>query len=125
VDPPVRNVQVVRDVTAMHERPDERVSGSLWYGSRILGAWDSLVYSIAMAAAYSLFFCLASAIYLLLRQVDDETEFDEIYLEDEDERYTLPEVKRDSAGVPTMSPAAPPNSPSDTPPADRPLAEEE
>jgi hypothetical protein len=125
VDPPVQRVEDLRSISRMDVRPAGRVTTSVWIGTRILGFWDSLVYSIALAAAYSLFFCLASAIYLLLRQVDDETEFDEIYMEDEDERYTLPEVKRDSAGVPTMSPATPPSSSSESPPSERPLSEEE
>jgi hypothetical protein len=125
VTPPVKRIEDLQTIARMEKRPDT-VTASEWYGTRILNFWDRLVYSIALAAAYSLFFCLASAIYLLLRQVDDETEFDEIYMEDEDERYTLPEVKRDTAGVATMSPASPPsNTTTEPPPGERPLSEEE
>jgi hypothetical protein len=122
--PAVRRVADLREIVSMTRPPEDRVGGTLWTGTRILRFWDTLVYSIASAIAYSLFFCLASAIYLLLRQVDDETEFDEVYMEDEDERFTLPEVKRDSAGVPTMTtPSAPATPPASEP--ERPLSEEE
>jgi hypothetical protein len=101
-------------------------SWSLRTGAGIIRFWEHLVYCVAWGFAYSLFFCLSSAIYLLLRQVDDETEIDEIYLDDDDERYTLPEVKRDDAGVPVMT-LPPPKTPSQPPenPTDLPLADEE
>lgn len=101
--------------------PDE-ITQTLRTGARMIAFWEALVASVATGFAYSLFFCLASAVYLLLRQVDDETEFDEVYLEDDEERFTLPEVKRDAADVPNMSTAPSPENP---PTAERPLTEEE
>jgi hypothetical protein len=90
-------------------------------GAWLLNVWNGLVEAFATAFAYSFFFCTASAIYLLLRQVDDETEFDEIYSEDDEQRFTLPPLKKDAAGVATVSDT-------ESPPAEpdqRPLAEEE
>jgi hypothetical protein len=97
-------------------------SGSiLSAGTWLLNLWNGLVACFAVAFAYSFFFCVASAIYLLLRQVDDETEFDEVYVEDDEHRFSLPPLKRDTAGVPTAEqPSTAPTSE-----ADRPLAEEE
>lgn len=116
-------VDELRQIASLPARP-QNVSASLWAGTRVLNFWNGMVLSIAWGFAYSLFFCLASTIYLLLRQVDDETELDEVYMDDDDDRFVLPEVKRDAAGVPTMTPPteATPSAPA-TP--DRPLAEEE
>lgn len=89
-------------------------------GTWLLEMWNGLVACFAAAFAYSFFFCVASAIYLLLRQVDDETEFDEVYVEDDEQRFTLPPLKRDAAGAPTVEHPTTP-----TPEVERPLAEEE
>ena len=42
----------------------------------------------------------STAIYFLLRQQVDATETDEVYIEDEEERFGLPPLEVDSAGVP-------------------------
>lgn len=101
------------------------MSATLRTGAQLIRFWELLAVATARGFAISLFFCLASAIYLLLRQVDDETEFDEVYLEDDDERFTLPEVTRDAAGVPNMDAGSPAPPPSTPPASDRPLSEEE
>lgn len=77
-------------------------TGTLLYGAAgLIAFFNGLVYCCAYGFGYSLFFCLSSGVYLLLRQVDDETEFDEVYVEEDDERFTLPKLQPDSAGVPT------------------------
>jgi hypothetical protein len=119
-----QRVEALRQIAAHSVRP-ENVTASLWAGTRVLNFWNGLVLSVAWGFAYSLFFCLASTIYLLLRQVDDETELDEVYMDDDDDRFVLPEVKRDAAGVPTMTTPTDAASPGPATTSDRPLAEEE
>jgi hypothetical protein len=63
-----------------------------------------------MGFAFCFFFCVASAIYLLLRQVDDETEFDEVYLEESEDRFSLPNLER-AAGVEVETGASEPPPP--------------
>jgi hypothetical protein len=59
-------------------------------GARLCQLGAGLVRTVATGFAYSLFWCLATAVYLLLRQDVDQTEFDEVYVENEDRRYNLP-----------------------------------
>jgi hypothetical protein len=123
----VQRIDVVRAICREPIR-QANVDSAFWWGTRLLNFWNGLVLAVAWGFGYSLFFCLGSAIYLLLRHVDDETELDEVFLEDDEERFTLPEVKRDAAGVPTMAPTpTAPVTPAPTtpPPSERPLAEEE
>jgi hypothetical protein len=70
-----------------------------------------LVRSIAAGISFSLFWCVASAIYLLLRYDVDRTEMDEVFLPEEDYGESLPDLPKDEAGVPgapeaTTEPAA-------------------
>ncbi len=91
-------------------RSGEGTTSLLYGGASLISVFNRLVYCVAYGFGYSLFFCLASGIYLLLRQVDDETEFDEVYVEDDDERYMLPKLQPDAAGVPTPTDVEPPTS---------------
>ena len=75
----------------------------MWAGGGLIGLFNGLVRALAMAFAYSFFWHAVSAIYLLLRRHVDETEFDEVFLEDEQRRYGLPELTRDAAGVPGVA----------------------
>src|SRR5690606_31366205 len=105
--------------------PREGQSDMLRLGASLIRFWETIVYGVAYGFAYSLFFSLASAIYLLLRHVDDETELDEVFMDDDEERFTLPTVSRDAAGVPTMKRDAESPSATPAPPSDKPLSEEE
>ena len=78
-----------------------------WLGAGLLNLSVGLVRSVATAFSYSFFWCLATALYLLLRHDVDQTEFDEVYLEDADEPYGLPPLKPDRHGVPTVPPPLP------------------
>jgi hypothetical protein len=69
-------------------------------GSHCLNLYAGLVRSVATGFGYSLFWCLAAAIYLLLRRDVDQTEFDEVFVEQEDLAYELPPLPADPAGVP-------------------------
>jgi hypothetical protein len=71
------------------------------WGVILMNGCTSLVRSVATGFGYSLFWCLATAIYLLLRHDVDQTEFDEVYVEHEAKRYELP------AMTPLSQPSAP------------------
>ncbi|MCH5376583.1 MAG: hypothetical protein JJ992_21650, partial [Planctomycetes bacterium] len=63
------------------------------FGVWLIRSLEFLVRIIATAFGYSFFWCMSAAVYLLLRRDVDETEFDEVYIENEDRRYELPELK--------------------------------
>jgi len=71
-------------------------------GRTMIGLWNSLFRTLAAAFIYGLFWCMASAIYLLLRKDADETEMDEIYIVDEKRTYELPPLKSDENGIPQV-----------------------
>ena len=75
-------------------------SGVAGAGNTIIQLCQGLVYTVATAFRYSFFWCAAAAIYLLLRRSVDHTEMDNVYMEDEPQRYGLPALSRDAAGVP-------------------------
>jgi len=85
-------------------------SGLMTYGAFLLALGAGLVRSIATGFGYGFFWCLTAAIYLLLRRDTDQTEFDEVFVENEDRKYQLPELtERDTP------PAAPENDQSPVP----------
>lgn len=114
----------VSDVLAIMNGDDALASGDepgrlLWFGTGLLNLSVGFVRTVATAFSFSLFWCLATAIYLLLRQDVDQTEFDEVYLEDAEESYSLPPLKLDKHGVPLVPDnGAPPPLPktAETPP---------
>lgn len=71
-------------------------------GRTAIGLWNSLFRTLAAAFIYGLFWCMASAVYLLLRKEVDETEMDEIYIVDEKRTYELPPLKSDKNGIPQV-----------------------
>lgn len=71
-------------------------------GRNIIGLWNALFKSLAVAFIYGLFWCMASSIYLLLRFDVDETEMDEIYIADETRTYELPPLQSDENGIPQV-----------------------
>ncbi len=77
-------------------------------GDRTTGVWlvyacVGLVRAMATAFTYSFFWCVATAIYLLLRRDVDQTEIDEVWADDETERYELPPIRPDKDGVPDVA----------------------
>lgn len=94
--------------------------------AQLIDFFSNCVRSIPIAFLYSFFWCAATMIYLLLRRDEDQTEIDEIYLEEEQETYGLPPLRTDAAGVsePADVPAAKPTAapPSSTPPTSTPDA---
>ena len=62
----------------------------MYAGRGAISFWNAVIKSLAAAFLYGLFWCLSSAVYLLLRKDVDQTEMDEIFLIDEKRTYTLP-----------------------------------
>ncbi len=75
-------------------------SGVAGVGNTIIQLFQGLVYTVAVAFRYAFFWCAAAVIYLLLRRNVDHTEMDDVYVEDEPQRYGLPALSKDAAGVP-------------------------
>ncbi len=59
-------------------------------GANVLSFWNALLKTVAVGFLFGHFWCLASAIYLLLRKSVDEAELDEIYVPDEKRSFDLP-----------------------------------
>ncbi|MGE3776324.1 MAG: hypothetical protein AB7F89_04000 [Pirellulaceae bacterium] len=81
----------------------EDPSSLLRAGAWLIAMWDGLVFLIARAFRFSFFFCAASAIYLLLRREVDQTDFDDVFREDESIRYGLPQLRPGPGGVPEVA----------------------
>jgi hypothetical protein len=79
--------------------------GTLWtIGAALIGLLVGIVRTFAGAFAYSYFWCAAAGVYLLLRSDTDNTELDDIFMEqDADTTYGLPPLKNDEAGVPGVA----------------------
>jgi hypothetical protein len=71
-------------------------SGLVTFGGWIIRIFNGFVRTVAAAYAGSFLFCAASAIYLLLRYDNEHTEFDDVFVE-EDESLQLPDVPQPSA----------------------------
>ena len=83
------------------------VSKTLEAGQSIIGLWNALARTLAAAFMYGMFWCMASAIYLLLRKDVDETETDEIFVSDERRTYDLPPLQSDENGIPQVQELVP------------------
>ena len=84
------------------ERVDELMPAAISADSiagSLFAIGTGLVRCIAASVSYSLFWCIAAAIYLLLRYDVDHTEMDEVYLADDDYGESLPDLPKDEAGV--------------------------
>lgn len=97
VDQP--RIEVLQGIAVDKETSSESLLG---FAQNTIGFWNGLVRTIAAAFLYGLFWCMASAVYLLLRKEVDDTEMDEIYLVDERRTYELPPLKSDEQGVPQV-----------------------
>ena len=79
-------------------------SPTLVRGAKIISFWVGFAKTVCVAFIYGLFWCFASAIYLLLRYDVDETEMDEIHVIDQQRTYDLPPLKSDESGIPQIQP---------------------
>ena len=73
-----------------------------WAGRSLMDLSEGFIRLIAGAFAYSFFWCAASAIYLLLRKAVDETEFDEIFMDDDQPPFELPSMSERESVVPEI-----------------------
>ena len=90
-------IDVLRGLTT-----DSESSSMLSFAQDSMAFWNGLIQTIAASFLYGLFWCMASAVYLLLRKEVDDTEMDEIYIVDERRTYELPPLKSDESGVPQV-----------------------
>ncbi len=92
------------------ERADENDSGidarspTLRRGVQVLNFWIGMAKTVCVAFIYGLFWCLASAVYLLMRHDVDDTPMDEIHVVDQQRTYELPPLKSDEKGIPQIQP---------------------
>jgi hypothetical protein len=82
-------------------------SGMLVASQRVIGFWMGLLKSVAVAFLYAQFWCMAAAIYLLLRRDLDETELDEVFVSEEERTYDLPPLATATPGGAPASVAGP------------------
>jgi hypothetical protein len=101
-----------------------------WYnklGAIMVSAWVYAAFLIVVGFAYSYFWCASTIIYLLMRRQVDDTDLDEIYLEEDESEdaysASLPAAKGEGAtpppptpsfqmvDAPTLRPSAPPKPP--------------
>lgn len=87
------------------------VSSALRRGRQVIGFWNGFARTLATAFIYGLFWCMAGAIYLLLRRDVDETETDEVFLVDERRTYDLPPLQSDENGIPQIQEPVPVDDP--------------
>lgn len=76
----------------------------LRWGASLVSFFTSCVRSFLTAFGYGFFWVSAAGVYLLLRLDVDQTELDDVFLDDEDElAYGLPTLTEDEAGVPGVT----------------------
>ena len=83
------------------------------WGSHLIGFWNGCVMMLPTAYAYSFFWTAAISVYLLLRRDEDQTDMDEVYLDEQNESYSLPPLETDAAGLPEAEGNDPPTTPAD------------
>jgi len=89
-----------------------------YIGAGLATVWLVITLLFMLGFAYSYFWSAATAIYLNMRQVVDDTEWDEVYLDEEAE----PPFAPPPAQAPAIPPAAPATSLPMVPPAAEPSA---
>lgn len=82
-------------------------TGTQFYAALGVGVWTHLVFLAILGFAYSYFWSAATIIYFLLRGDVDETEFDEVFIEEaEDEPFPTVNPSLGPANLPASGPAA-------------------
>lgn len=77
-------------------------------GAALIQFWENVVFTLVTAFAISFIWSASTSIYLLLRRQVDAVELDEIFLEEEEERFGLPVME-------DVEPGAVADADSDTP----------
>jgi hypothetical protein len=76
----------------------------------IMAVWMHLMFLLVVAFAYSYFWCAGTIIYFLMRKKVDDTDLDEVYLEEE-EPFLMESPMSPGAGPATLPMAPPPSEP--------------
>lgn len=82
---------------------DPEAPGIFWAGAKLIQFFTSCIRAFLTAYAAGYFWVAAGAVYLLLRRDADQTEIDDIFLEEEDLEFGLPTLEVDEAGVPGVT----------------------
>ncbi len=113
-------MKLVSAVLPFATETPEGVTGFDAWSAELIHFFNGCILSIPTAFLYSFFWCAATMIYLLLRRDEDQTEIDEVYLEEEQETYGMPPLRTDAAGVSEPADVPPP---APKPPAQEPTSE--
>jgi hypothetical protein len=81
----------------------DSLPGVLGLSASLIQAFEFMVRVIAVSFNFSFFFCISTAMYLVLRRDVDQTNFDEVFTEEDRERFSLPPLKPNADGVPGAS----------------------
>ncbi len=106
---PVASTEVSRPRLVVVERDPaaaEQYRRSLWgiekVGAAMVTFWLTLIFLLMLGFSYSYFWSASTMIYLLMRKKVDETELDEVYIEED-----LPEPPAPPMSKPTDAPVSP------------------
>jgi hypothetical protein len=69
------------------------------FGTILILFWNNVIRTLAAAFGISYLWSASTAIYLLLRRHVDAVELDEVYLGESEQRFGLPLLEQDEAGV--------------------------
>jgi hypothetical protein len=97
-------IDIVQGIVAVNEDGSQAMVDN---GSSLISLWHALLKTVSAAFIYGLFWCMAAAVYLLLRKDVDETEMDEIFLSEEKRTYELPPLQSDEQGIPQIQDPTP------------------
>ncbi len=78
-------------------------SAAVESASFLIQFFHAMVMAMAGAFRYGFFWCATGAIYLLMRQANDRTEFDDVYVGGHRVEGQLPELTTDADGVPGVA----------------------
>lgn len=95
------------------DKDDVHVGGLQWYnqvGAYLVSLWVGLMFLMIIGFGYSYFWCASTIIYLLMRRQVDDTELDEVYLEEDEaeDAYSSSTASAASASAQTLTMVEPP-----------------
>lgn len=109
--PAAETVEVVRGngsvgkTLRLNEQYMETMSVSNWIGAFLVSVWIYLLFLMVVGFGYSYFWTASTIIYLLMRRKVDDTEMDEVHLEEEEFEEPAPKPAAAAGTVPTPATA--------------------
>ena len=96
--------RIVLIVNHSDDNPSDKLGGMGTAGARIIHFWAGCVKLLAVGFIYSYFWTASAAIYLLLRRDVDDTELDDVFLDEDasEASFGLPPIAVDAAGAPVV-----------------------